>query len=535
MSSEAPQPSPDRSGSNRGRPVVLCILDGWGSRRDRANNAIAEADTPVWDRLLATCPWASLDASGAAVGLPVGQMGNSEVGHTNIGAGRVVMQDLPRIDRAIADGELDRIPTLQAFIDRLKARNRVCHLLGLLSPGGVHAHDRHLSALVDRVAAAGIAVKVHAFLDGRDTPPRSAGGYVRQFGGRLADGAAIATVSGRYYAMDRDRRWERVAQAYGALVHGAGRAAVSAEAAIAAAYDGGEGDEFVRPTVIAGYGGMRDGDGLLMANFRADRARQILAALVEPDFDGFARGPVVDFAAALGMVGYSASLDRRLAVLFPSARPANVLGEVVAQAGMRQLRIAETEKYAHVTFFLNGGAEHQLPGESRILVPSPKIATYDLAPEMSAVELTDRLVAAVTGGEFDLIVVNYANPDMVGHTGILAAAVRAVECIDRCLDRLSAAVAGAGGVLLITADHGNIEQMTDPDSGEAHTAHTTNPVPVVLVDGTGLDAALRDGRLCDVAPTVLGILGLEKPVEMTGESLLIRQPSIAAGETRASG
>ncbi len=535
MSTEPPLPSPGRSGSDRGRPVVLCILDGWGLRRDRANNAIAAADTPVWDRLLATCPSASLDAAGAAVGLPAGQMGNSEVGHMTIGAGRVVLQDLSRIDRAIVDGDLDRNPTLLGFIDRLKARNRVCHLLGLLSPGGVHAHDRHLSALVDRLAADGISVKIHAFLDGRDTPPRSAIEIVRQFVGRLAHGATIATVGGRYYAMDRDHRWERVARAYGALVDGGGRAAVSAEAAITGAYDSGESDEFVPPTAIAGYSGMRDGDGLLMANFRADRARQILTALLEPEFDGFARGRVVDFAAALGMVGYSESLDRRLDVLFPSASPANMLGDVVAEAGMRQLRIAETEKYAHVTFFLNGGAERPRPGESRILVPSPKVATYDLAPEMSAVELTDRLVAAVAGGEYDLIVVNYANPDMVGHTGILAAAVRAVECIDRCLDRLVEAVAAAGGGLLITADHGNIEQMTDPDSGEAHTAHTTNPVPVVLVDGAGLSAALRDGRLCDVAPTVLSILGLEQPIEMTGESLLIGQPSVAAGDTRASG
>ena len=535
MSSISPQPSSGSSGAVRGRPVVLCILDGWGARRDGADNAIAAAATPVWDRLLASCPSALLDASGAAVGLPDGQMGNSEVGHMNIGAGRIVPQDLPRIDHAIADGELDRNRTLQDFVDRLRARNGVCHLLGLLSPGGVHAHDRQLSALAGRLVAAGIVVKIHAFLDGRDTPPSSAIGYVRAFNDRLSGGAAIVTVGGRYYAMDRDRRWDRVAAAYGALVDGVGRAAASAETAIADAYDCGETDEFVPPIVIAGYAGMADGDGLLMANFRADRARQILTALVASEFDDFARARVVDFAAALGMVSYSAALDRRLGVLFPSTNPANVLGDVVAGAGLRQLRIAETEKYAHVTFFLNGGAERQRPGESRILVPSPNIATYDLAPEMSAVEVTDRLVAAVADGAYDLIVVNYANADMVGHTGILAAAVRAVECIDRCLDRLAEAVAAAGGILLITADHGNIEQLTDPNSGEAHTAHTTNPVPVVLVDGTAIDAVLRDGRLSDLAPTVLGFLGLEKPVEMTGESLLVRQPSRNAGETRASG
>ena len=516
------------------RPVVLCILDGWGYRLDREMNAIAQAETPVWRRLVATWPLALLDAAGEAVGLPPGQMGNSEVGHTNIGAGRVVLQDLPRIDQAIASGELAANPTLRRFIDRLKAADGSCHLLGLLSPGGVHAHQHQIAVLANRLADDGIAVHVHAFLDGRDTPPKSAAGYLGQFVDQLSDGAAIATLSGRYYAMDRDQRWQRVALAYDALVGGRGRIAGDATAAIEIAYGNGESDEFVLPTAVQGYRGMQDGDGLLMANFRADRVRQILTALVEPEFDGFARQRVVDFVAACGMVEYSAALNQRIETLFPPERLANVLGELVAKAGMTQLRIAETEKYAHVTLFLNGGEERRFDGEERILVASPKVATYDLAPAMSAPEVTDRLVAAVASDKYDLIVVNYANPDMLGHTGKLRAAIRAVECVDRCLGRLAEAVTTAGGVLLITADHGNIEQMSDLESGEPHTAHTANPVPVVLVNAPASDIGLRDGRLADVAPTLLGFLGIEKPAEMSGNSLLIERPTAVGRAHRAS-
>ncbi|HEX9646567.1 MAG TPA: 2,3-bisphosphoglycerate-independent phosphoglycerate mutase [Alphaproteobacteria bacterium] len=512
------------------RPVVLCILDGWGVRRAADDNAIELADTPTWDRLWAGCPHARIDASAGEVGLPAGQMGNSEVGHMNIGAGRVVMQDLPRIDAALADGSLARAPALARLIDRLKATGGACHLLGLMSPGGVHSHQRHIAALARTVAAAGVPVRVHAFLDGRDTPPRSGRDYLARFDADLAGagGVAVATVGGRYYAMDRDRRWERTGRAYRVLVDAAGEHAQSAVAAVEASYAAGIGDEFVAPVAIAGYGGMADRDGLVMANFRADRVRQILAALLDPEFGGFARARTVAFAAALGMVSYSARLDRFLDVIFPPLALTDTLGEVVARAGLRQLRLAETEKYAHVTYFLNGGREETFDGEERILVPSPKVATYDLKPEMSAFEVTDRLVEAVAAGRHELIVVNYANTDMVGHTGKLAAAIAAVEAVDACLGRLVEAVTAAGGALLITADHGNAEQMSDRASGQAHTAHTTNPVPVVLVGGPA-GARLDHGRLADIAPTVLELLGLARPAAMTGRSLIAGAGQAAAG------
>ncbi|MDP6344279.1 MAG: 2,3-bisphosphoglycerate-independent phosphoglycerate mutase [Alphaproteobacteria bacterium] len=503
----------------RPRPVVLCILDGWGHRTDGTDNAIAQAATPVYADLLAQAPHALLRTSGGEVGLPDGQMGNSEVGHQNIGAGRVVFQDLPRIDQAVADGGLAANPVLGRFIESLQAGGGACHLMGLLSPGGVHSHQAHVIALARIIAGQGVPVCLHAFLDGRDTPPRSGAGYLAQVLTELADtaGVRLATVSGRYFAMDRDKRWQRVARAYAAVAEGDGVPADDPVAAIEASYAADAGDEFVEPLVIGGYVGMAVGDGLLMANFRADRAREILGALVDPDFADFPRARPPRLAAGIGMVSYSAALDRFLPALFPPVHLRATLGEVVAEAGLAQLRIAETEKYAHVTFFLNGGEETTYPGEDRILVPSPKVATYDLQPEMSAVEVTDRLVAAIGGGRYDLIVVNYANPDMVGHTGRLAPAIRAVETVDGCLGRLRAAVAEAGGCLLITADHGNIELMRDGD--QEHTAHTTNRVPAILVNG-GEVTALRDGRLADLAPTVLALMGLPKPAEMTGHSLL---------------
>ncbi len=509
--------------TDRPRPVVLCILDGWGAGEAGPDNAIALAEAPNWAKFLANSPHALLDASEHEVGLPAGQMGNSEVGHMNIGGGRVVLQDLPRIDRAIQEGKLPKNPALVEFIGRLKTSGGACHLMGLVSPGGVHSHQAHLAALANILVAAGVPIRVHAFLDGRDTPPSSARAYLERF---LADiaasaaGATIATVSGRYYAMDRDKRWERVALAYRAMVLGQGEEARHPLSAVDAAYARGETDEFVKPTVIAGFAGMSDGDGVLMGNFRADRAREILLALLDPEFTGFVPPRTVRFAAALGMVGYSERLNRFLAALFPPQNLADTLGEVVARAGLKQLRIAETEKYAHVTFFFNGGEEREFPGETRILVPSPKVATYDLKPEMSAFEVTDRLVEAVGSGGYDFIVVNYANTDMVGHTGDLGAAIKAVEAVDRCLGRLAEAVGRAGGALLITADHGNAEMMRDHGSGQAHTAHTLNRVPVVLVHGPAATTRLADGRLADIAPTVLSLLGLPRPAAMTGRSLL---------------
>ena len=506
----------------RPRPVVLCILDGWGHREEGDHNAIRNGHTPVWDRFIRECPNTLLATSGASVGLPEGQMGNSEVGHMNLGGGRVVMQDLPRIDAAVEDGSLAVAPPLRSFADKVKAAGGTVHLMGLLSPGGVHSHQDHIAALAHSLSSQGLTVKIHAFLDGRDTPPRSAAGFLADFRRQIdgLDGVSFVTVAGRYYAMDRDSRWDRVEKAYAAIVDADGRRAETAEAAIAASYDEGAGDEFVVPTVIGTYAGMCDGDGMLMSNFRADRVREILAALLDPDFDGFDRSRVVNLAAVLGMASYSTELDRFMPALFPPQQLANVLGEVAAAAGLSQLRIAETEKYAHVTFFFNGGEERQFEHEERILVPSPRVATYDLKPEMSAYEVTDRLVAAIEAGTFDLVIVNYANGDMVGHTGDYEAAIKAVEAVDTCLGRLERAVVDAGGSLLVTADHGNCEKMKDERTGVAHTAHTTGPVPLVIVGAPSDVADLTEGRLCDVAPTVLELMQLPQPAEMTGHSLL---------------
>ena len=515
------------------RPVVLCVLDGWGHRQETAHNAIALAETPVWDRLTADRPFGLLDTAGAAVGLPEGQMGNSEVGHMTIGAGRVVLQDLPRIDAAVADGSLARNPALLSLVQRLRESGGRCHLMGLVSPGGVHSHRDHILEIARIVSGAGVPVAIHAFLDGRDVPPRSAIDDLPRFEDGLRDlaGVRIATVSGRYYAMDRDRRWQRTAQAYDALVSARGRPAASAAAAVADSYARDAGDEFVEPTVIAGYAGMADGDGLIMANFRADRARQIVTALLDPAFDGFGRKRRVRFAAAVGMCSYSESLDRLAGTMFPPQQVADGLGAVVSSAGLRQLRIAETEKYAHVTFFLNGGEEREMPGEERVLIPSPKVATYDLQPEMSAPAVTDGVVEAIGSGRFDLIVVNYANTDMVGHTGDLNAAMAAVAAVDGCLGRLASAVEAAGGALLITADHGNAERMRGADGETPHTAHTHGSVPAVLVGSTGL--ALRDGGLADIAPTVLDLMGLPAPAAMTGRSLAYAMPATASARARA--
>jgi 2,3-bisphosphoglycerate-independent phosphoglycerate mutase len=512
---------------NRPKPVVLCILDGWGERPERDNNAIAQAATPNWDRYVDGLPKSQLQASALDVGLPEGQMGNSEVGHTNLGAGRVVMQDLPRIDAALADGSLATNPTLSDFIGALKQSGGACHLMGLLSPGGVHSHSAHISGLVTAIAGAGVPVHIHAFLDGRDTPPKSGKAYMEDFLATLStiEGARLATVSGRYYAMDRDHRWERVGKVYDMIVDGKGAVAADGLQAITDSYGADIVDEFVLPCAIGDYAGMSDGDGLFMANFRADRAREILAALVDPDFDGFKRSRTIQFAACSGMVRYSRDLEPFLSALFPSVELKNILGEVIANAGLKQLRIAETEKYAHVTFFFNGGREREFAGEERILVPSPKVATYDLQPEMSAPEVTDRLTGAIAAGTFDLIIVNFANGDMVGHTGVLEAAMVAAQTLDTSLGRLEEAVTQAGGVLLITADHGNCEQMWDAseDPAQPHTAHTTNPVPLVMVNAPDWAGGLKDGSLADIAPTLLRLLELKQPGEMTGQSLIREQ------------
>jgi len=506
------------------RPALLCILDGWGWRPDHAaDNAIAAAATPNYTRLLAECPHALLATSGNAVGLPKGQMGNSEVGHMNIGAGRIVAQDLPRIDVAIEDGSLARRPVLLSLIAKAKSAGRAVHVMGLLSPGGVHSHQDQIAALVKIISEAGAPVFVHAFLDGRDTPPKSAKGFVEKF---LKDihglaGVRLATVSGRYYAMDRDKRWDRVEKAYDAIIDASGRRFDDADAALEASYAGDVTDEFVLPCILGDYAGVEDGDVLLFANFRADRAREISAALLDKGFDGFARGRVAHFAAAAGLTEYSDALKPWMASVFPPEDVRKTLGEVVAEHHMKQLRIAETEKYAHVTFFLNGGREDQFAGEDRILVPSPKVATYDHKPEMSAYQVTEKLEEAIASGKYDLIVCNYANPDMVGHTGVMAAAVKAVDTIDECLGRLRAALEKSGGLMLLTADHGNIEMMQDPQTHEPHTAHTTLDVPVIILGGPP-GARLRDGRLADVAPTMLDLMGLQKPALMTGQSLLVR-------------
>ena len=508
------------------RPVMLVILDGFGWREETADNAVRQAKKPNFDRLWQTCPHAFLHTSGHDVGLPDGQMGNSEVGHLNIGAGRVVIQELPRISRAAADGSLARAPALIEFIARLKASDGTCHLMGLLSPGGVHSHQEHAVALARILHEAGVKTVVHAFTDGRDTPPRSGADDVAWLRKNLPPDMPIATVCGRYYAMDRDKRWDRVAKAYAAIAEGEAPHVADAGLVMSDAYAHDVTDEFVVPACIGEYGGMRDGDGVLCFNFRADRVREILAALLEPDFDGFPRKRVIKFAAAAGMTRYSDELAPYLGVLFPPEPLSHILGEVVAEAGRTQLRTAETEKFAHVTYFLNGGREAVFPGEDRIMVPSPKVATYDLQPEMSAPELADKAVAAIDSEKYDLIVLNFANPDMVGHTGSLPAAIKAVETVDAGLGRIAAAVEKQGGALLITADHGNSELMRDPETGGPHTAHTTNPVPVVLMGGGA--SAIKDGRLADVAPTLLELMGLKQPDEMTGASLIRAHAARAA-------
>lgn len=509
-----------KSPPTRPRPAVLCILDGWGFRPDAADNAITRAKPENYQRMLTQCPHALLATSGRAVGLPAGQMGNSEVGHMNIGAGRIVVQDLPRIDDAIADHSFAARPALLDLIINANKATGTVHIMGLVSPGGVHSHQDHVVALARALSGAGLRVRIHAFLDGRDTPPRSAQGFMNLFERAIAGlgDVRIATVSGRYYAMDRDKRWDRVQKAYDAITSGHGRKSRTAGEAIAESYREEISDEFVVPTAIDGYAGVKDGDALVFANFRADRAREISSALLDPEFDGFRRERIVKFSTAAGMSEYSERLKKFMSTLFPPEDVTATIGETVSGLGLKQLRLAETEKYAHVTFFLNGGREEPFAGEDRILVPSPRVATYDQQPEMSALEVTDKLETAIASGKYDLIIVNYANPDMVGHTGDQVAAEKAVRVIDACLGRLRSAVEKAGGVLVVTADHGNAEMMRDSETGEPHTAHTTFDVPIIVVNA-GRPLKLSEGRLCDVAPTLLDLMGIEKPPEMAGHSL----------------
>jgi 2,3-bisphosphoglycerate-independent phosphoglycerate mutase len=532
----------------RPRPIVLVVIDGFGIGPVPADDAIASATMPVWRGLLARWPHSVLGASEESVGLPKGQMGNSEVGHLNLGAGRPVLQDLPRIDAAIADGSFFERPALLAACDRAARPGGRLHVVSLIGPGGVHANDRHLIALVELAARRRVGeVRIHALLDGRDTPPRSALGYVDDLETRLAAAhpdARIATVGGRYYAMDRDQRWERIARGYAAIVHGVGERAPSAAAAIEAAYERGENDEFVLPTVIDGVDGrVRDGDALIHANFRADRARQLTHALADDDaFTGFDRDVPTARPRDLlvvTMTAYEAGLPVEVAFGPEEVRS---LAHAASDAGWRQLHVAETEKYAHVTYFFNGGREAPLPGEDRRLVPSPKVATYDLQPEMSAAGVTDVLVEAIEGDAYDLIVANFANPDMVGHTGVWEAAVRAVETIDACLGRIVAALDDRdaahpddpGSLLAVTADHGNADEMRDA-AGNPVTAHSLNPVPFLLRGRVATGRSLHDGVLADVAPTLLELAGLPRWAGMTGESLLDRQPGIDPEPVLSSG
>ena len=499
------------------KPVVLCILDGWGMRAEVEGNAVAQAKTPNFDRLMQDNPNSTLTTFGPDVGLPEGQMGNSEVGHMNIGAGRVVEMDLARINNVIARGELANLPAVQRILD---AGDGTIHLCGVLSDGGVHSHLDHMIGMVSVLTSAGKRVCLHVFTDGRDVAPKSADKYLQVLESALPEGATIATVSGRYYAMDRDNRWDRVSQAYAAMVQGDGIGAVSAAQVISGNYANDTTDEFFLPSVIGDYAGMADGDVLVCLNFRADRAREILAAIADPSFDEFDTGERPSLALVSGFTEYSKAHSEYCDVIFPEEDIINTLGSWVAQKGLSQFRIAETEKYPHVTFFLNGGVEVPAEGEDRYLAPSPKVATYDLQPEMSSEEVTEHLVGAIDSNKYDLIIVNYANPDMVGHTGDLEAAKAACASVDFGLGQIEAALKSVGGAMIICADHGNCETMIDPETGGPHTAHTVNPVPVLLIGGPSGAKLRAGGRLADLAPSLLALMGLDQPQEMTGKSLI---------------
>ncbi len=511
------------------KTVLLMILDGWGVRESRQGNAIALARTPNYEKFLQIYPHSRLGAAGEAVGLPAGQMGNSEVGHLNLGAGRIVYQEFTRINQAIKDGSFFKNPVLIEAYQKAKKNNSSVHLFGLVSDGGVHSHLDHIYALLRLALAEGVQrVFVHAFLDGRDTPPKSARRYIEELQRKIDElgVGSIATVSGRYYAMDRDRRWDRTRLAYEALVYGKGEKAKTPVEAVEKAYQRGETDEFVKPTLVdssvesgggQGLGLVSEGDVAIFFNFRPDRVRQLTRSFIEPHFKGFDRGPTPPQVFLVTMTQYDEDFD--VPIAFPPVGLENILADVLAQHGLKQLRIAETEKYAHVTYFFNGGEEEPREGEDRVLIPSPKVATYDLKPEMSAYEVTERVVKEIKREYYHFIVLNYANPDMVGHTGYLEAAVKAIEAVDDCLGQVARALLTQGGEMLITGDHGNAEEMLD-EEGESQTAHTTNPVPFIYLGTRRLK--LRDGGiLADVAPTVLDLLELPKPAEMEGQSLFV--------------
>lgn len=503
-------------------PTALIILDGWGHRDETEHNAIANANTPTWDALLETYPNALIQTSGNAVGLPEGQMGNSEVGHMNLGAGRIVYQNYTRINKDIEEGEFFNNEVICNAIDKAKANGGAVHISGLLSPGGVHSHEDQIFAACEMAVKRGITkLYVHGILDGRDMPPRSAEPSIIALQNKLdaLGTGSIATLTGRYYAMDRDNRWERIEPAYVAMTEA--KATYNAESgitALEAAYARDEDDEFVAATIIGEGGKVEDGDSIIFMNFRPDRAREITRAFVEADFSGFERNVTPKLADYVMLTEYAADIPASCA--YPPAKLVNGIGEYVSDLGLTQLRIAETEKYAHVTFFFSGGREELYPGEERILVPSPDVATYDLQPEMNAPELTDKLVAAIKSGKHDLIVCNYANGDMVGHTGVYSAAVKAAECIDECLKRITDAILEVNGECLITADHGNAEQMVNPETGGPLTSHTTGPVDLVYVHKNDDGRSINTGSLCDVSPTLLSMMNLEQPAEMSGTSLI---------------
>jgi len=511
--------------SSNKKPMVLVILDGYGHREEQQDNAILNAKTPVMDSLWATQPHTLIAASGLDVGLPDGQMGNSEVGHVNLGAGRIVYQDLTRLDKEIKEGDFFNNSVLTAAVDRAVSAGKAVHIMGLLSAGGVHSHEDHIMAMIELANRRGAkAIYLHAFLDGRDTPPRSAESALKRFSEKFAEigTGRIASLIGRYYAMDRDNRWDRVQLAYDLMTQASGAfTADTALAGLQAAYARDENDEFVKSTVLQTAGeetaAINDGDAMIFMNFRADRAREITRAFISPDFDGFTREKVINFGDFVMLTEYAADIDAACA--YPPASLKNTLGEWLMAHDKTQLRISETEKYAHVTFFFNGGMEDAFTGEDRILVKSPNVATYDLQPEMSSAELTDKLLGAIASGKYDAIICNYPNGDMVGHTGVYEAAVNAVETLDKCVAQVVDAVKAVGGQLLITADHGNAEQMRDPATGQAHTAHTSLPVPLIYVGGNAV--AVEGGKLSDIAPTMLSLMGMDIPPEMSGKPLFI--------------
>ena len=502
--------------------TMLMILDGLGINENEKANAVKMANMPEFNKLLKQNPNTTIKTSGLDVGLPEGQMGNSEVGHTNIGAGRIVYQELTRITKSIEDGDFFSIPELVDAIENCKKNHTKLHVMGLLSNGGVHSHIRHLYAILELAKRRDFEdVYVHCFLDGRDTPPASGESFIAELEQKMAEKGVgkIASITGRFYAMDRDKRWERVHKAYDALVNGIGEKSTSATKAIEDSYQKEVFDEFVLPTLICNgdepIATIGENDSVIFFNFRPDRAREITRSLVDKEFTGFERKYFPLYYVCF--TNYDETIEN-VHIVFKKAEIKNTFGEIVSKHGLTQLRIAETEKYAHVTFFFNGGEEKQYKGEDRILIPSPKVETYDMQPEMSAVEVTDKVVEAIESKKYDTIILNYANPDMVGHTGNLEAAIKAIETIDTCVGRVVEAIEKVQGVVLITADHGNSEQMIDYATGEPHTAHTTNPVPLILV---GKNATLKPGRLADLAPTMLDIMGIEKPAEMTGESLIV--------------